>query len=151
MLNFISSLCVVYLLLVSVQRIYNSTELKCLDRLGRIFVRKLSNLLHHRHSKLADSGFVFLDRHIWAICYRKALHFQTFFFSAKFEECDVKIPRIQTLNYFVQNAFLTNEFRQMELLLLEFFCWNLVLPTSGNFENLNLARNYKDPIFHVSF
>lgn len=53
--------------------------------------------------------------------------------AAKFEECDVKIPRIQTLNYFVQNAFLTNEFRQMELLLLEFFCWNLVLPTSAHY------------------
>ena len=43
----------------------------------------------------------------------------------------MNIPRIQTLNYFVQNAFLANEFRQMELLLLEFFCWNLILPTSG--------------------
>lgn len=53
--------------------------------------------------------------------------------AAKFEESDVKIPRIQTLNYFVQNAFLANEFRQMELLLLEFFCWNLVLPTSAHY------------------
>ena len=45
----------------------------------------------------------------------------------------MKIPRIQTLNYFVQNAFLTKEFRQMEMLLLEFFCWNLVLPTSAHY------------------
>ena len=48
----------------------------------------------------------------------------------------MNIPRIQTLNYFVQNAFLANEFRQMELLLLEFFCWNLILPTSGNYPRL---------------
>lgn len=53
--------------------------------------------------------------------------------AAKFEECDMNIPRIQTLNYFVQNAFLANEFRQMELLLLEFFCWNLILPTSAHY------------------
>lgn len=53
--------------------------------------------------------------------------------AAKFEECDLNIPRIPTLNYFVQNAFLTNEFRQMEILLLEFFCWNLVLPTSAHY------------------
>lgn len=65
--------------------------------------------------------------------------------AAKFEECDVKIPRIQTLNYFVQNAFLTNEFRQMELLLLEFFCWNLILPTSAHYiEYYKLAALSRD-------
>lgn len=53
--------------------------------------------------------------------------------SAKFEENEEKIPTISTLNGYVHNLFSTAEFHQMELLLLNFFSWNLDLPTPVHF------------------
>lgn len=55
------------------------------------------------------------------------------FVLAKFEENEEKIPTISTLNGYVHNLFSTAEFNQMELLLLNFFSWNLDLPTPVHF------------------
>lgn len=62
------------------------------------------------------------------------------FVSAKFEENEEKIPTISTLNGFVHNVFSVAEFNQMELLLLNFFCWNLDLPTPVNFMEFYLIH-----------
>lgn len=53
--------------------------------------------------------------------------------AAKFEENEDKIPTISTLNAYVHNLFSAPEFHQMELLLLNFFSWNLDLPTPVHF------------------
>ncbi|CAH3030024.1 unnamed protein product, partial [Porites evermanni] len=60
--------------------------------------------------------------------------------AAKFEENEEKIPTISTLNGFVHNVFSVAEFNQMELLLLNFFCWNLDLPTPVNFMEFYLIH-----------
>ncbi|XP_029201203.1 cyclin-J-like [Acropora muricata] len=60
--------------------------------------------------------------------------------AAKFEENEEKIPTIHTLNSFVHHVFSTAEFHQMELLLLNFFCWNLDLPTPVNFMEYYLVH-----------
>ena len=66
--------------------------------------------------------------------------FSFFIISAKFEENEENIPTIHTLNSFVHHVFSTAEFHQMELLLLNFFCWNLDLPTPVNFMEYYLVH-----------
>ncbi|XP_077992616.1 cyclin-J-like isoform X2 [Glandiceps talaboti] len=53
--------------------------------------------------------------------------------AAKFEERDIKIPEISKLNAYVDNSYTWQDFLQMELLLLDFFSWNVCIPTSAHF------------------
>jgi len=66
------------------------------------------------------------------------------FFPAKFEENEEKIPTIATLNKFVNDVFQQSEYHQMELLLLDFFKWNVDLPTPVHFMEYYLSRALKD-------
>lgn len=64
--------------------------------------------------------------------------------TAKFEENEDKIPTIATLNKFVNDIFKQTEYHQMELLLLNFFKWNIDLPTPVQFMEHYLARALMD-------
>lgn len=71
-------------------------------------------------------------------------NFKIFSFAAKFEENEEKIPTISTLNKFVNDIFQQSEFTQMELLLLDFFKWNVDLPTPVHFMEYYLSRAVMD-------
>lgn len=47
------------------------------------------------------------------------------FFSAKFEEKDMNVPRIPDLNVFVKNRYGISIFNAMEIFMLKFFNWNV--------------------------
>ncbi|XP_002737200.2 cyclin-J-like [Saccoglossus kowalevskii] len=53
--------------------------------------------------------------------------------AAKFEERDIKIPEISRLNKYVDNSYKWQDFLQMELLLLNFFSWNVCQPTASHY------------------
>lgn len=53
--------------------------------------------------------------------------------AAKLEETDDLIPKASTLNSYLDNPYKLHEFMQMELVLLEFFHWDLLMPTAAHF------------------
>jgi len=55
--------------------------------------------------------------------------------TAKFEECENNIPKISELNRLAAAncAYSTQQFLSMELRLLQFFRWNIGLPTAAHF------------------
>ncbi|XP_070539822.1 cyclin-J-like isoform X2 [Ptychodera flava] len=65
--------------------------------------------------------------------------------AAKFEERDINIPEISRLNKYVDYSYKWQDFLQMELLLLDFFSWNVCIPTSAHF----LEYYIQESIDHV--
>lgn len=47
------------------------------------------------------------------------------FFSAKFEEKDMNVPRIPDLNLFARNKYGISIFNAMEIFMLKFFNWSV--------------------------
>lgn len=54
-------------------------------------------------------------------------------FTGKFDEKDMMVPRTSELNKFVDNEYKLSDFILMELMLLEFFKWDLMVPTAAHF------------------
>lgn len=53
--------------------------------------------------------------------------------AAKSEGRDALVPRASELNQHVQDAYHLSQFLSMEMTLLEFFHWDLVMPTTAHF------------------
>ena len=55
--------------------------------------------------------------------------------AAKFEECERNIPKLSELNRLgaPNSPYTTQQFLSMELRLLQFFQWNISLPTAAHF------------------
>ena len=73
-----------------------------------------------------------------------------FFFNlAKFEEQEANIPRSMDLNGYVTGpGFTSNEYLQMELLLLNFFDWKVSFPTPAHFTEhyMQLSQDENDTL-----
>lgn len=50
-------------------------------------------------------------------------------------EEDYKVPKISELNWCIHDTFELKDYLQMELLLLQSFSFNLVIPTAAHFVN----------------
>ncbi|XP_031554295.1 cyclin-J-like [Actinia tenebrosa] len=86
----------------------------------------------------------FMDKFIIQESQLHLLALSCMLLAAKFEENEDKIPTIATLNKFVNDIFKQAEYHQMELLLLNFFKWNIDLPTPVHFMEYYLARALMD-------
>ena len=55
--------------------------------------------------------------------------------TAKFEDCENNIPRLSELNHLgaASCPYTSQQFLSMELRLLQFFQWNISLPTAAHF------------------
>lgn len=53
--------------------------------------------------------------------------------ASKYEERDVRIPKISQLNSVVNNRYKTSDFHDLEVMMLSFLDWNLNLPTAAHF------------------
>lgn len=53
--------------------------------------------------------------------------------ASKYEEYDVRIPRLSHLNKEVANLYKVNDFLDLEVLVLSFLDWDLNLPTAAHF------------------
>ncbi|XP_076333751.1 cyclin J isoform X9 [Tachypleus tridentatus] len=92
--------------------------------------RNLSTPVQHLAIYLLD---YFMDNHS---IQREQLQLVTLgclLVAAKFEEKDNLIPKTSELNQTVDNMYNLHEFVQMELALVEFFHWDLMVPTTAHF------------------
>ena len=63
------------------------------------------------------------------------LHFE---FTVKFEEQEVKIPKSSQLNQYCNSpGYTSQEYLTVELMLLQFYKWNVALPTPGKLTQFN--------------
>ena len=69
--------------------------------------------------------------------------------SAKFEEMESNVPKISELNRLASSnpPFSARQFLAMELRLLEFFCWNVGLPTAAHFFDYFLVSSVAESDF----
>lgn len=51
----------------------------------------------------------------------------------KFDERDAKVPRLCELNAFLSNRYSVSDILHIEIMLLEFFDWNLCVPTPAHY------------------
>ncbi|KAK3739815.1 hypothetical protein QZH41_009058 [Actinostola sp. cb2023] len=86
----------------------------------------------------------FMDKFIIQESQLHLLALSCLLLAAKFEDNEDTIPTISTLNKFVNNVFKHSEFHQMELLLLDFFKWNVDLPIPVHFMEYYLSRALMD-------
>merc|ERR1711911_142932 len=77
--------------------------------------------------------------------------------AAKMEEKDGNIPKCTKLNSFVKNFFPIRDFYSIELVMLNYFDWNISLPTACYFAStmlpysiLETDRLVSGPILHYS-
>ncbi|XP_070539818.1 cyclin-J-like isoform X1 [Ptychodera flava] len=69
--------------------------------------------------------------------------------AAKFEERDINIPEISRLNKYVDYSYKWQDFLQMELLLLDFFSWNVCIPTSAHFLEYYIQESIGENDLHA--
>ena len=63
------------------------------------------------------------------------------YFAAKFEECENNIPKISDLNRFAgPPGFSSRQYLEAEVKMLEFFGWNVNLPTAAHFYDYYLVK-----------
>jgi hypothetical protein len=64
-----------------------------------------------------------------------------FHFIAKFEECEKNIPKISDLNRFAGSpGYTARQYLEAEVKMLEFFRWNVNLPTAAHFYDFYLVK-----------
>ena len=74
---------------------------------------------------------------------------KNFSFLAKFEEQEIKIPKANVLNKYVPApGYILLEYCQMELTLLDFFNWNIGLPTPAHFIDYFLTAAVSNSDLH---
>ncbi|EDO49306.1 predicted protein [Nematostella vectensis] len=96
----------------------------------------------------------FMDKFIIQESQLHLLALTALLLAAKFDENENQIPDISTLNKFVNNTYQHAEYHQMELLLLEFFNWNIDLPTPVQFLEYYLAKatiDYKESEMTIDY
>lgn len=52
---------------------------------------------------------------------------------SKIEDAEVKIPRISEINKFLDTAIFAEEYMDLERMVLQFFGWNIIMPTAVSF------------------
>ncbi|XP_031332814.1 cyclin-J-like isoform X2 [Photinus pyralis] len=53
--------------------------------------------------------------------------------SAKFEEVTVNIPKLAELNFAVNNRYSLNDYKEVEIIILKYFHWYLMIPTAAHY------------------
>jgi len=101
----------------------------------------------HLAVKLVD---LFMDGHdiqnpqLYLVCLGALL------LAAKIEEKDGNVPRCSQLNVFVKNYFPLSDFFSLEMVMLNYFNWNICLPTSCYFTSLLLPHSIQPTDHHNS-
>lgn len=70
--------------------------------------------------------------------------------AAKIEENEPSVPSLSKLNQLVQNQYPVADFTVLEVLLLKFFNWNLIIPTAATFVEFWLLYIVQARDFEVS-
>ncbi|XP_034235327.1 cyclin-J isoform X2 [Thrips palmi] len=75
--------------------------------------------------------------------------------ASKFEEYDIRTPKISQLNSVANNRYSTSDFHDLEVMMLTFFDWNLNIPTAAHFAEyyslFTVTRTDWDPTEYVSY
>lgn len=101
----------------------------------------------HLAMKLVD---LFMDGHdiqnpqLYLVCLGALL------LAAKIEEKDGNVPRCSQLNTFAKNYFPLSDFFSLEMVMLNYFSWNICLPTSCYFTSLLLPHAIQPSDHHNS-
>jgi len=101
----------------------------------------------HLATKLVDlfmDGHDIQDPQLYLVCLGALL------LAAKIEEKDGNVPRFTQLNIFVKNYFPLSDFFSLELVMLNYFNWNIVFPTPCYFTNLLFPHSILHTDFHNS-
>ncbi|XP_058453351.1 cyclin-J-like protein [Malaya genurostris] len=53
--------------------------------------------------------------------------------AAKIEENEPNVPKMKIMNKLIRNQYASNDYIVLEVLLLKFFNWNLIIPTTATF------------------
>jgi len=99
----------------------------------------------HLAVKLVD---LFMDGHdiqnpqLYLVCLGSLL------LAAKMEEKDGNVPRCSQLNIFVKNYFPLSDFFSLEMVMLNYFNWNICLPTPCYFTSLLLPHSIQPSDHH---
>lgn len=66
--------------------------------------------------------------------------------AAKFEENISTIPKISELNALVNNRYTNKEYRDWEIIVLDYFCWYIMFPTVSHYTHyyLQAVISYED-------
>jgi len=70
--------------------------------------------------------------------------------AAKIEEKDGNVPRCSQLNAFVKNFFPLSDFFSLEMVMLNYFNWNICLPTTCYFTSILLPHAIQPSDHHNS-
>jgi len=101
----------------------------------------------HLATKLVDlfmDGHDIQDPQLYLVCLGALL------LAAKIEEKDGSVPRFSQLNIFVKNYFPLSDFFSLELVMLNYFNWNIVFPTPCYFINLLFPHSILHTDYHNS-
>ncbi|UYV60818.1 CCNJL [Cordylochernes scorpioides] len=94
-------------------------------------IQKLSGTVRHLATYLLD---IFMDHHFIQEGQLQMVALGCLLIAAaKLEEKDGLIPKTSELNAHVNNCYNLSEFVRLELMLLHFFRWELMLPTAAHF------------------
>ncbi|XP_066248443.1 cyclin-J isoform X1 [Euwallacea similis] len=120
---------------IKIPFLHTSPQLECRPRIvkylrERCIERKYSHCSLHLAVYLLDT---FMDGHnvvpgkillVANVCLLLAV---------KFEENTRNVPKISELNALVQNCFTVDEHKQLEMRVLEYFCWYIKFPTAAHY------------------
>eukprot|EP00092_Neocalanus_flemingeri_P084064 GFUD01105574.1.p1 GENE.GFUD01105574.1~~GFUD01105574.1.p1 ORF type:complete len:287 (-),score=69.67 GFUD01105574.1:289-1149(-) len=101
----------------------------------------------HLAVKLVDlfmDGHDIQDPQLYLVCLGSLL------LAAKMEEKDGNVPRCSQLNIFVKNFFPLSDFFSLELVMLNYFHWNICLPTPCYFTSLLIPHSILPTDHHNS-
>ncbi|XP_018328286.1 cyclin-J isoform X2 [Agrilus planipennis] len=92
--------------------------------------KKMSHSCLHLAVYLLD---IFMDNHDIVPHYLQLVCNVCLLIAAKFEECAQKIPKIADMNALVKNRYSRQEYKSVEILILNFFFGYIMFPTAAHY------------------
>lgn len=100
------------------------------------FIRSLGEYEHLRRTTIHLAIYMldaFMDNHNISDNRLNLVALTCVLLAAKIEENEPSVPSLSKLNELVQNQYPVSDFTVLEVLLLKFFNWNLIIPTAATF------------------
>ena len=74
-----------------------------------------------------------MDNHNIALERLNLLALVCLLLASKLEEKEQKVPKLSELNNIINNQYPLSDFTALEIMVLKFFDWKIIIPTAANF------------------